>query len=214
MEIRINNTGDWNIGNHNTGDCNMGNNNAGNCNVGNGNTSNHNAGDRNARDYNVGDWNTGDWNRGYGNVGDKNTGNRNTGDRNTGDYNVGDKNTGDWNTGNWNAGIFCTDIPKLRMFNKETDLTYIDWMNSRARHILKNNSNLTKWVNSKNMSDKEKKNNPEHEITGGYLKIFTFKEMCKNMWSNLTDEEKKIIMEIPNFDRDIFQEITGINTLE
>lgn len=30
------------------------------------------------------------------------------------------------------------------------------------------------------------------------------------MWANLTDEEKQAIYELPNFDKDIFEQITGI----
>ncbi|HBF9404235.1 hypothetical protein KWX92_01070 [Clostridioides difficile] len=197
--------------------------NIGHNNTGYGNTGAYNAGAYNTRNYNTGDYNTGNYNTGYGNAGNYNTGNgnagnyntgnRNTGHSNTGSYNTGNYNTGDYNTGDYNTGIFCTDVPKIRMFNKETNLTYEDWMHSKARHILIKNSNLMEWVYAKNMSEEEKKNNPKYETVGGYLKVFTFEEMCKNMWNSLTDEEKKVIMEIPNFDRDIFKEITGIEVI-
>lgn len=168
-------------------------------NIGHNNTGYGNTGAYNAGDYNTGDYNVGNGNTGYGN---------------TGNYNIGNCNSGDWNIGDYNSGVFCTDVPKIRMFNKETDLTYEDWMNSKARHILIKNSNLMEWVYAKNMSEEEKKNNPKYETVGGYLKVFTFEEMCKNMWNSLTDEEKKVIMEIPNFDADIFKEITGIEVLK
>ncbi|MDI7798168.1 hypothetical protein QMM08_12210 [Clostridioides difficile] len=163
---------------------------------------------------NTGYGNTGAYNAGDYNTGNYNVGNGNTGNGNTGNYNIGNCNSGDWNIGDYNSGVFCTDVPKIRMFNKETDLTYEDWMNSKARHILIKNSNLMEWVYAKNMSEEEKKNNPKYETVGGYLKVFTFEEMCKNMWNSLTDEEKKVIMEIPNFDADIFKEITGIEVLK
>ncbi|EQE57638.1 pentapeptide repeats family protein [Clostridioides difficile CD149] len=168
-------------------------------NIGHNNTGYGNTGAYNAGDYNTGNYNVGNGNTGYGN---------------TGNYNIGNCNSGDWNIGDYNSGVFCTDVPKIRMFNKETDLTYEDWMNSKARHILIKNSNLMEWVYAKNMSEEEKKNNPKYETVGGYLKVFTFEEMCKNMWNSLTDEEKKVIMEIPNFDADIFKEITGIEVLK
>ncbi|EGT5282769.1 hypothetical protein CUB08_07685 [Clostridioides difficile] len=187
--------------------------NIGHNNTGYGNTGAYNAGAYNTRNYNTGDYNTGNYNTGNGNAGNYNTGNGNAGNSNTGSYNTGNYNTGDYNTGDYNTGIFCTDVPKIRMFNKETNLTYEDWMHSKARHILIKNSNLMEWVYAKNMSEEEKKNNPKYETVGGYLKVFTFEEMCKNMWNSLTDEEKKVIMEIPNFDRDIFKEITGIEVI-
>ncbi|EOY7170340.1 hypothetical protein NQ830_12350 [Clostridioides difficile] len=202
-----------NIGNNNTGYGNTGNRNTGYCNSGNWNEGCWNTGNYNTGYCNSGNWNTGNYNTGNHNTGYCNSGNWNEGCWNTGNYNIGNCNSGDWNIGDYNAGVFCTDVPKIRMFNKETDLTYEDWMNSEARNILKRNSYLTKWIRIDDMTEEEEKNNPGYEINNGYLKVFTFEEMCKNMWDSLTEEEKKIIMEIPNFDRGIFKEITGIEGL-
>ncbi|MCC0739898.1 hypothetical protein [Clostridioides sp. ZZV14-5902] len=183
--------------------------NTGNCNTGHSNTGSYNTGNRNTGHSNKGDYNTG-----HGNKGNDNTGYCNSGNYNTGNYNIGNCNSGEWNIGDYNAGVFCTDVPKIRMFNKETDLTYEDWMNSEARNILKRNSYLTKWIRIDDMTEEEKENNQGYEINNGYLKVFsTFKEMYKDMRDSLTDEEKKIIMDIPNFDVDIFKEITGIEVI-
>lgn len=43
-----------------------------------------------------------------------------------------------------------------------------------------------------------------------YLKTIPFADACRLMWVNLTDEEKQAIYELPNFDKDIFEQITGI----
>ncbi|ENY8552388.1 TPA: pentapeptide repeat-containing protein [Clostridioides difficile] len=188
--------------------------NIGNNNTGYGNTGDYNTGSYNTGDYNIGSYNTGDYNIGNCNTGYRNEGCCNEGCWNTGNYNIGNCNSGEWNIGDYNSGVFCTDVPKIRMFNKETDLTYEDWMNSDARNILKRNSYLTKWIHIDDMTEEEKENNPGYEINNGYLKVFTFEEMCKNMWNNLTDEEKKIIIDIPNFDADIFKEITGIEVIK
>ncbi|MCC0705153.1 hypothetical protein IC213_19020 [Clostridioides sp. ES-S-0049-02] len=221
VDTRDCNTDDSNIGSYNKGDCNTGHSNTGDRNTGHGNIGSYDTGDRNTGDWNTGDRNTGDWNTGddnrgnrnsgHDNIGDNNTGYCNVGDSNTGNYNIGKCNTGEWNIGDYNAGIFCTDVPKIRIFNKETNLTYEDWMNSEARNILKRNNYLEKWIRIDDMTEEEKENNPEYLIDHGYLKVFsTFKEMYKDMWDSLTEEEKKIIMDIPNFDADIFKEITGI----
>ncbi|MDB0503203.1 hypothetical protein C4226_03905 [Clostridioides difficile] len=202
------NTGNHNTGNHNTGDYNTGNHNTGDYNTGNGNTGYRNTGDCNTGYRNEGNYNAGNYNAGY-----CNTGYCNEGNYNTGNYNSGNCNSGDWNIGDYNSGVFCTDVPKIRMFNKETDLTYEDWMNSEARNILKKNSYLTKWIRIDDMTEEEEKNNPGYEINNGYLKVFTFEEMCKNMWDSLNEEEKKIIIDTPNFDADIFKEITGIEVI-
>ncbi|EGT4628440.1 hypothetical protein DFW32_02180 [Clostridioides difficile] len=178
------------------------------------NIGNNNIGYGNTGDYNTGSYNTGDYNIENCNTGYRNEGCCNEGCWNTGNYNIGNCNSGDWNIGDYNSGVFCTDVPKIRMFNKETDLTYEDWINSEARNILKRNSYLTKWIHIDDMTEEEKENNPGYEINNGYLKVFTFEEMCKNMWNNLTDEEKKIIIDIPNFDADIFKEITGIEVIK
>ena len=62
------------------------------------------------------------------------------------------------------------------------------------------------------MTDEEKIENPSYKTTGGYLKKLTFEEACKNMWDCLTEEEKNtVITELPNFDKDVFKEITGID---
>lgn len=174
-------------------------------NSGDGNSGNRNSGDCNSGDCNSGGCNSGDWNSGG-----CNSGNRNSGNCNSGDCNSGDWNSGDWNSGNRNSGIFCTETPKLKLFNKDSDMSWDDWIHSEARRILVWNSELSVWIYANNMSDEEKQDNPDYETTGGYLKVFTYKEMCKNMWESITDSEKEVITNIPNFDKGIFEEITGI----
>ena len=66
------------------------------------------------------------------------------------------------------------------------------------------------WIYSENMTEDEKKNHPEYETTGGYLKSVDFKTACQMMWEKLDSDERKAVVEIPNFDADIFKEITGI----
>ena len=80
--------------------------------------------------------------------------------------------------------------------------------------ILYSNFVNSKWIYSVNMTDEEKAAHPEHEITGGYLKTVDFKTACKSMWSKLSDDEKLAVMQLPNFDADVFEDITGINVNE
>ena len=89
-------------------------------------------------------------------------------------------------------------------------MTLREWRSTKASQILDDNFILNTWIYSKNMTDEEKEKNPWYETTGGYLKSFSFKEACANMWNNLTDKEKDIIQSIPNFNKDKFREITGI----
>ena len=206
VNIGKNCTGNRNTGNRNTGNCNTGNRNTGNRNTGDCNTGDWNTGDCNTGDCNTGDWNTGDWN-----TGDCNTGNRNTGDCNTGNRNTGDCNTGDWNKSSFNTGCFNTEEQKIMLFNKPSDMTYREWMDSYARYLLNQiPKNVVEWVYEDDMTDEEKVENPTYKTTCGYLKILDESECAQIWWDGLEDEEKKIIQSIPNFDPDIFRQCTGI----
>ena len=215
-----NNTGFENHGDYNTGDWNTGNWNTGNWNNGVGNTGNNNPGDWNTGNYNIGNWNTGecnngsfntgnnstgDWNVGNYNSGNYNSGNHNDGDYNTGnynhgsynagmnntgvfnsgDYNVGNYNTGDFNKSDRNFGCFNTVNDKMRFFNKESDMTYEEWESSEARRII-----------------------------GGFFQFKSKKPLNvseQNWWNNLSKEKQEIVLSLPNFNADIFKEITNID---
>lgn len=134
----------------------------------------------------------------------------NEGENCTGIGNTGDWNTGDWNTGDCNTGFFNTITPQLFVFNKVFLGTRNDLLNCVGIKILNWHYQDKWWIYSENMNDEEKTNHPEHKTTGGYLKKVDFKTACNIMWSNLTDEEKEEVKKIPNFDKNIFREITGI----
>ena len=216
-KIRIVRELDWsevlklvNTGSGNSGCCNSGDYNSGNYNSGRYNSGSHNSGDYNSGDYNLGDYNSGHYNSGDWNSGNRNSGHYNSGDYNSGDCNSGDYNSGDWNLGRYSSGVFCTDEPNIKIFDMESDMTLKEWRSTKASQILADNFILNTWIYSEDMTDEEKEKNPWHETTGGYLKSFSFKEACANMWNNLTDKEKEIIQSIPNFNKDKFREITGI----
>ena len=154
---------------------------------------------------NTGDRNTGDWNTGYWN----------TGDWNTGDWNTGDWNTGDWNTGNRNTGCFNTEEQKIMLFNKPSNMTYREWIDSDARYLLSQiQKDVVEWVYEKDMTDEEKEAYPTYKTTGGYLKVLDESECAQLWWSSLSDDKKKIIEEIPNFDVEIFEQCTGIKVVK
>ena len=225
------NTGNCNTGDRNTGDCNTGDWNTGNRNTGYWNTGNWNTGDRNTGNWNTGDRNTGDRNTGNRNTGNCNTGNCNTGNRNTGNcntgyWNTGNRNTGDWNTGNcntgycntgdWNKssfnnGCFNTIEPKILLFNRPSDMTYREWLNSDARYLLNQiPKDVVEWIYSSDMTEEEKAAYPTHKTTGGYLKVLDESECGQLWWGSLSEYKKNIIKAIPNFDAAIFEQCTGI----
>ena len=141
-----------------------------------------------------------------------NTGKNCTGYRNSGNFNSGNFNSGDWNKSSFNTGCFNTEKEKIRLFNKPSSWTYPDWLNSRARHLLNQiPKNVVEWVRSVNMTDKEKAEYPTYKTTGGYLKVLDEPDCAVLWWGTLDDVDKQTIMNIPNFDKAVFKEITGID---
>lgn len=73
------------------------------------------------------------------------------------------------------------------------------------------NLNVLSWIWEDDMTDEEKEQHPEYSVTGGFLKHIE-KETGRQMWwDGLKDRKKTIVMNLPNFDKDIFKEITGID---
>ena len=205
-------TGLCNSGNRNSGDRNSGNYNSGDCNSGDCNSGDYNSGDCNSGDCNSGNYNSGDRNSGKYNSGDYNSGKYNSGDYNSGDYNSGNYNSGDWNKTCFSNGCFNTESPKIFLFNKPSDWTYRDWLNSDARYILVDcPSNVLAWIRDSDMTDEEKEQHPEYSVTGGFLKHVEEKAVRQIWWDGLPARQKDVVMQLPNFDKYIFKEITGIS---
>ena len=97
------------------------------------------------------------------------------------------------------------------MFNKPTKYKYESILKIKGVQVLNWRYENNWWIYEDNMTDEEKENHPEYKIIGGYLKSIPFKDACKLMWDNLDDDEKQAVKEIPHFDADVFEEITGIN---
>ena len=221
------NSGNINSGNWNSGNCNSGNMNSGNMNSGNINSGNRNSGDWNSGNTNSGDKNSGDWNSGNINSGDRNSGSWNSGNMNSGDYNSGNwnsgnwnsgdcnsgnwnsgnRNSGNWNSGNMNSGFFNSTEPEVRMFNKQTKL--------KAHEIKIPNFcyfDLTVWVSHDTATDEEKSEHKnEIETCGGFLKTLEYKEAWRLAWDKASKEEHKELFKLPNWDNEVFKEITGID---
>ena len=138
-----------------------------------------------------------------------NTGLFNSGYRNSGDWNSGDRNSGYWNKCNGSNGVFCTIEPTIKIFDKDTNMTLEEFIKSKYNKALCSvELKLTEWIQ---YTEEEMKEDDDKKATKGYLKNYTYKEACANWWSELTEENKEIIMSISNFDADKFEEITGIN---
>ena len=168
-------------------------------NTGKGCTGLCNSGDCNSGDWNSGDWNSGDWN---------------SGDWNSGNWNSGDWNSGDQNKCSFSNGCYNTAVPKIYLFNKLSDWTYQDWRDSHAYYILNKMPGNLEYVSYEDMTGEEKAAHPEAKITGGYIKQLENSERRSIWWKNLNANQKSIIKSIPNFNKEIFKEITGIDVDE
>lgn len=136
----------------------------------------------------------------------------NTGKGCTGLCNSGDCNSGDWNKCSFSNGCFNTVSPKIYLFNKPSEWTYQDWLNSEARYLLNQiPGDVLEYIYLSDMTDEEKAEHPEAETTGGYLKILDNSECAVIWWRGLSDRQKAVITAIPNFDKEIFKQITGID---
>ena len=195
-KIRIEREINWNevLAIVNTGENCTGLGNIGNDNSGIYNNGNCNKGSCNDGSYNDGSYNNGSYNSGNGNSGNYNSGHHNNGNDNSGSYNNGCRNSGNYNNGNYNIsdysnGCFNTKQTKMFLFNQLSNWTLEDWYNSKASTI------LDVYV-SVSLIEKTKE------------EIF---EQQQQNWNQLSQEQKNIVMAIPNFDKEIFKEITGID---
>ena len=187
------NTGIFNSGHHNSGSFNSG---------------DRNSGDRNSGYYNSGYYNSEIFNSGCYNSGSFNSGDYNSGDFNSGSYNSGKRNSGLFNSCNFSSGIFCTTEPKINIFNVSTDMTMREFLDSRYyRAITSSDFKLTEWIP---YTEEEMEKDESKKLIGGYLKTYTYKEACKNWWNGMSSKNKAIICSMPNFDANVFKEITGI----
>lgn len=142
-----------------------------------------------------------------------NVGKDNSGNCNSGDWNSGNWNSGDWNSGDWNSGCFNTETPKILLFNKPSEWTIYDWINSVANDVMSKAPVGEKWILYSDMTDKEKSAHPEAKIQQGYLRSLSYEDLMterNKWWRGLSDEDRQAVLDLPNFDADIFRECTLI----
>lgn len=125
----------------------------------------------------------GKYNTGNDNTGDFNTGDFNAGDFNTGYYNTGYYNTGDFNVGNFNTGFLCTGKQTIEIFNKPSNLTYLELYSSTAYDVVRS------------IFDHDENNRQDY-------------------WDRLRKDDQKQVKRLPNFDAQIFKQITGVSVGE
>ena len=155
--------------------------------------------------------NTGDWNSGSWNSGNHNSGNYNSGNRNSGNWN-----SGNWNSGDWNSGHLNTSAQKYCfIFNKPVEKSVLAQIEfpKFMRFI------LTEWIPDSKMSRHEKARYPKYATTGGYLKEYDYKTAFRKSFEKakrLPDwpKQRQKLLDLPNFDAKVFEEISGITPEE
>lgn len=139
-----------------------------------------------------------------------NNGINNLGHSNTGDSNTGHRNTGHWNTANYHTGSFNTvDADTILVFNKPCNREV--WEKAGKPWCL--NFDIKKWVSFSDMTDEDKKTHPSAKTVGGYYKEIPYKEAFSESMKKAPKEELKQIKALPNFDADIFEEISGFKII-
>jgi hypothetical protein len=180
-----------------------------NSNTGDWNTGRFNAGDFNTGDFNVGNFNNNNFNTGDFNTGSHNNGDFNTGDTNTGGHNSGNFNSGSWNKSNYHVGCFnTTTAKKAYYFNVLMDKK--DWDNAYKPDWLYKPLPTT-WICKHDMTEKEKADNPTYVTCGGYLRKNCMFEEWKKAYNSASQEDIQKVRDLPNFDVEIFKEITGLD---
>lgn len=154
--------------------------NIGTHNTGLGNTGGSNSGHFNSGIANLGNNNSGHFNSGYAN-----SGKFNSGEYNSGGYNSGDYNSGLFNACSYSNGIFNSESPKIYMFNKPTPFT--------MEELEKGYTIALNILRTAHLDLKK-----------------PYKRACQKWWDGLMGYEKEAIKSLPNFDKKVFKEITGI----
>jgi len=87
-------------------------------------------------------------------------------------------------------------------------MTMSEFLDSRYyRAITSSDFKLTEWIP---YTEEEMEKDESKKLIGGYLKTYTYKEACRNWWNGMSRKNKAIICSMPNFDANVFKEITGI----
>ena len=129
---------------------------------------------------------------------------------NTGiDNNSGYGNSGDWNSGDSHNGCFNTDNAK-QAYYFNTLCNVEDWDSATKPNWLYKPS-LTTWVDEADMTDVEKVDNADFRTTGGYLRKNDMHVEWQEAMEGATAEEIQQVRDLPQFDADVFKEITGLD---
>ena len=129
-----------------------------------------------------------------------NTGIDNSGNRNSGEYN-----SGYYNSGNRNSGWFNTNEPKMRFFNKDSDITYSEFS---KKLIVFPDLHTCQWIDYKDLPKDEQ--NTDTKNMDGKLVTMDYKGAWAEYWNRASESDKTFFRTLPNFSWEVFTSITGI----
>lgn len=132
-------------------------------------------------------------NKGRNNKGNCNIGNCNIGNGNNGNYNIGCCNIGDCNNGNYNIGDNNIGICNIGNCNNGCF-----------------NTNLPKMYFFNKLSDWTYYDWLASGANFVMMKYPSNEAERQTWWNSLPEKQKEAVMQLPNFDKNIFKEITGI----
>ena len=93
------------------------------------------------------------------------------------------------------------------MFNKETDKKFDEIGFPDFLYF-----DLNVWVSHDTATDEEKELHKEEiETCGGFLKTLGYKKAFRLAWDKADKEEHKELLTLPNWNNEIFREISGID---
>ena len=69
---------------------------------------------------------------------------------------------------------------------------------------------LTRWISKDKMTNEEKDNKYGWEQMGGYLKTLSYQDAWKESWAEASKEFKSWVKNLPHFNAELFEKITGV----
>jgi hypothetical protein len=100
----------------------------------------------------------------------------------------------------------CVGTPPPQIFNKPTDVDLSLFKFPDFFYF-----DITEWVSESTMTEEEKIKNPGYKVTEGFLRINPYKDTWQKAWDRAPISDKAKVFDLPNFDAEIFFEISGID---
>jgi len=147
-----------------------------------------------------GRYNSGHSNSGHSNSGNRNSGHSNSGDRNSGDYNSGRHNSGDYNSGNRNSGRHNSGDYNSGDWNSTNGSSgYLNTQRDEIIQVFNKPCLRSVWEAS--------------DIPNFFY--FNLGDDYKQSWldsyAKASNRDKAKVKALPNYDAEVFFELTGID---